>query len=92
MEIEAANTLIEFIEEKHMEIKLRDGGLFVDEILPYVGASPDRILLYSCCEMASAGNQSPYSINYIKPFYSNLEYLRLCDGKTVLKKSRKYFT
>ena len=31
-------------------------------------------------------------MNYTKPCYSNLEYLGLCDGKTVLKKSRKYYT
>ena len=34
----------------------------------------------------------PYSINYAKPCYSNLEYLRLCDQKTFLKNSHKYYT
>ena len=58
MEIEAMSTFIEFIKRKHTEIKLSDGGLFVDETLPYVGASLDRILLCSCCEKA-CGNQIP---------------------------------
>ena len=49
MEIEAANTFIEFIKGKHKDIKLSDCGLFVDETLPYVGASPVRILLCLCC-------------------------------------------
>ena len=45
MEIETANTFIEFIKEKHKDIKLSDCGLFVDKALAYVGASPDRISL-----------------------------------------------
>ena len=92
VEIEAANTFIEFIKGKRNEIKLSDCGLFVDKTLPYVGASPDRILLWSCCEKACVEIKCPYSINYTKPCHSNLEYLRICDGKTVLKKSHKYYT
>ena len=60
--------------------------------IPYVGASPDRSLLCSCCEKACMEIKCLYSINYTKPFYFILEYLRLCDGKTVLKKSHKYYT
>ena len=59
MEIEAANTFIEFIKGKHKDIKLSDRGLFVDEALPYVGASPDRILLRSCCEKACVEIKCP---------------------------------
>ena len=58
----------------------------------HVGASPDRILLCSSCEKASVEIKYPYSINYTKSCYSNLEYLRLCGGKTVSKKSHKYYT
>ena len=49
MEIETANIFIEFIKRKHKDIKLSDCEIFVDEKLPYV-ASPDRILLCSCCQ------------------------------------------
>ena len=48
MEIEAPNTFTEFIKGKHMDIKLSNRWIFVDETLPYVGASPGRILLCSC--------------------------------------------
>ena len=41
MEIEAANAFTEFIKGKHTDIKLSDCGLFVDETLPYVGATPE---------------------------------------------------
>ena len=92
MEIEAAKTFIEFIKGKLTDIKLNVCGLFVDDTLPYVGTSPDRVLLCSCCEKACVKIKSPYSINYTKPRYSNLEYLRLYDGRTVLKKSHKYYT
>ena len=43
MEIEAANTFIESIKRNHTDVKLSDCGLFVDEKLRYVGASPDRV-------------------------------------------------
>ena len=83
MEIKAANTFIEIINGKHTDIKLSDFGLLADELLPYISASPDKILLCSCCEKACVE---------IKRSYSNLEYLRLCHGKTLLKKSQKYYT
>ena len=65
VEIEAANTFIEFIKKKHANIKLSNCGLFVDETLPYVGASPDRILLCSCCEKACVEMKFSYSINFV---------------------------
>ena len=86
MEIEVANIFIEFIKRKNTDIKLSDCGLFVDETLLYLGARPDRILLCcSCCEKVCVEIKCPCSINYTKPCYSNSEYLRLCDGKTVEK-------
>ena len=91
MEIEAANIFIELIKGKHKDIKLSECGLFVDETLPNVGASPDRILLCSCCEKACVEIKCLSLMNYTKLYYSNLEYLRLCDGKTVLKKSHNYY-
>ena len=71
MEIEAENSFIEFIKGKHKDIKLSYCGLFVDETLPYVGASPNRILLCSCCEKTCVEIKCPYSIDYAKPSYSN---------------------
>ena len=65
MEIEAANTFVEFIKGKHANIKLSHCGLFVDETLPYVSASPDRILLCSCCEKACVEMKFSYSINFV---------------------------
>ena len=91
MEIEAANTFIELIMGKHTHIKLSDCALFVDETLSYVGTVPDTILRCSCCEKTCAEIKCPCSINYAKPCYSNLEYLRLCDGKTVLEKFHKCY-
>ena len=93
MEIEVANIFIEFIKRKNTDIKLSDCGLFVDETLLYLGARPDRILLCcSCCKKVCVEIKCPCWIDYTKPCYSNSEYLRLCNGKTVLKKSHKYYT
>ena len=58
--IEAANTFTEFIEEKYKDIKLSESGLFVDETLPYVGASPDLVFLCSCSEKGCVEIKCPY--------------------------------
>ena len=80
VQIEAANTFIEFIKKKHADIKLSNCGLFVDETLPNVGGSPDRILLWIFMLWKGLwGNQI-------------LLFNKLCDGNTELKKSNKYYT
>ena len=61
LKIEAAKNFTEFIKGKHKYIKLSDCGLFVDKTLPYVGASPYRILLWSCCEKACGAIKGSYS-------------------------------
>ena len=66
MEIEAANTFIEFIKGKHKDIKLSDSGLFVDERLLYETANPDRISLCSFCEKACGEIKYVYSVNCTK--------------------------
>ena len=58
--IEAANTFTEFIEEKYKDIKLSESGLFVDETLPYVGASPDLVFPCSCSEKGCVEIRCPY--------------------------------
>ena len=40
-------------------IKLSDCGLFVDETLPYVGASPERIFSVFMLGKGLFGNQMP---------------------------------
>ena len=40
-----------FIKGIHKDIKLSNSGLFVDRTWPYVGASPNSILMCSCCEV-----------------------------------------
>ena len=84
MEIEPTNIFINFIKGKHTDIKLSD--------ITYVGARPDRTFLCSCCEKNCVEIKCLYSINFTKPCYSTLEYLQICDGKSVLRKSYKYYT
>ena len=85
METKVANTF----KGNHKIIKLSNCGLIVDETLQYLGVSPDIILLCSCYVKGCVEIECPYSINYTKSCYSNLEHLQLCDGKTLLKKSEK---
>ena len=78
--------------DKYNDIRLSHYGLFVDVKLPYRAIS-DNILPCSCYEMICLEIKYLYLIIYAKTCYSNLEYLRRCDGKkTELKKSLYYFT
>ena len=78
-ENKAGDTLFEFIKGRHKDIKLSDCGLFVVEILPYVGASPDGVLLCSFCEKFCMEIKCSYSMNYTKPCYS----IRFIYKKTI---------
>ena len=86
MEIKAANIFIEFIKGNHKVIKLSDCGLIVDEISQCRSKPRQNFVVFMLC---NGKIKCPYSVNYIKSCYSNLEHLQLPDGKTVIKKSKK---
>ena len=52
MEIEAVNTIGEYIENYHRDCIISEGGLVPAETMPSNGASPDRLMSYSCCNKA----------------------------------------
>ena len=87
MEIKAANIFIEFIKGNHKVIKLSDCGLIVDEISQCRSKPRQNFVVFMLC---NGKIKCPYSVNYIKSCYSNLEHLQLPDGKTVIKKSKNY--
>ena len=60
--------------------------------MPCTGASPDRLMSYSCCGKACIEIKSSYSINYTETNQQNLDDLYK-DGDTVKsKQNHKYFT
>ena len=93
METEAVNTLAaEYITNYHQDCIISHCGLNLDKTMPYIGASPDRLMSCSCCDKAYIGIKCPYSINYTEPNEQNLEYLYKDGDPVKLKQNRKYFT
>jgi len=92
MEINAANSFDDLMKTKHKNYKSTECGLFIDKTMPYVGASPDRIMVCSCCEKSCLEIKCPYSINYTVPNETNLNYLIKNGEKLSLKTNHKYFT
>ena len=68
MELNAANAFFDLLSKQHKNFNLIDHGLFLDQdLLPYVGASPDRIISCDCCPQAVLEIKCPYSINHTSP-------------------------
>ena len=78
-ENKARDTFIEFIKGRQKDIKLSDCRLFAAEILPYVGTSPDGILLCSRCEKFCMEIKCSCSMNYTKSCY----YIRFIYKKII---------
>ena len=92
MEIETISKFAEYIKNYHQDCIISECGLVFDETMPYIGASPDRLMSSLYSGKAYIEIRSPYSINHTEPNEQNLEYLYK-DGDTVkLKENHKYFT
>ena len=92
MEIEAVNTFGKYIKNYHRDCIISEGGLVLDETMPSIGASPDRLMSYSWCNKAWIEIKCPYSINYAEPNKQNLDYLHKDGDAVKLKQNHKYFT
>ena len=92
MEIETVSKFAEYIKNYHQDCIISECGLVLDETMPYIGASPDRLMSSLYSGKAYIEIRSPYSINHTELNEQNLEYLYK-DGDTVkLKQNHKYFT
>ena len=76
----------------HHDVSVTVCGLFIDNELPYIGASPDGIVTCSCCPKRVLEIKCPTSCMHSPPVADNVECLTQADGKTALKKNHKYFT
>ena len=94
MEVNAVNLFCDLFSEYHKNVKVEECGLFLDNTLPVIGASPDRIISCSCCHKACLEVKCPYSISYTSPQHPNVDlpYLKRVDGKLSLHRSHQYFT
>ena len=77
---------------KHKKLSVSSCGLFLDKDLKFVGASPDGLVMCSCCCNAILEIKCPYSINYQSPVDTDVDYLVNVDNVKKLKVTHKYYT
>ena len=92
MEIEAINTFAEYITNYHQDCIISECRLVLNLTMPYIGASPDRLMSCLCCDKACIEIKCPCSINYAEPNEQNLDYLYKDGDAVKLKQNHKYFT
>ena len=68
MEIEAVNTFAEYITNYHQDRIISKCGLVLDETMPYIGASPYRLMSCLCCGRACI--EMFYKDFYLNSFFS----------------------
>jgi len=76
----------------HSHCHVNQCGLFVDEMRPYLCASPDAAVSCDCCGHGLLEVKCPLTSASKHPNDANLPYLHQSDGKLVLKRSHKYYT
>ena len=60
MEESAANVFFDELKTKHKDLQLKECGLFLQHGAPYIGGSPDRIVICSCCKPACLEIKCPF--------------------------------
>ena len=65
--VELVNKIAKYIKNYHQDYIISECGLVLDKIMPYIGASPDRLMPCSCCGNACIEINCPYSVNCTEP-------------------------
>ena len=78
----------------HTQVKVLDCGVFLIQDMPYVGASPDAIVMCDCCGIACLEVKCPFSIRDLSPLDSKakLPYLVRGEKSIYLNRKHKYYT
>ena len=94
MEPEAINAFEVYFSEKHKNVNIEHCGLFLDDVTPFIGASPDGIVSCLCCGYSCLEIKCPFSINFTTPTNPNvkLEYLIKEESGIKLNRRHKYYT
>ena len=91
MEKIAADKYLKSFEKQHQNVTYRECGLFVHQSKPFLSASPDLLVEGSCCGAGVLEIKCPYSILNEVPTAKNVPYLKIKDGRIILKKNHAYF-
>jgi hypothetical protein len=97
MEENAVNCFIDIAKKDHRNLKVDSCGLFLYHDRPYIGGSPDGIVICDCCQQSCLEIKCPFSINFTTPYdpaiYSKLPYLVKSEkDKLTINKRHKYYT
>ena len=76
---------------RHSKMKVENCGLFVLPDVPYLGASPDRLVQCNCCGQGLLEIKCPYSCAGIAPSPDTVDYLEETDELVQLKRTHKYY-
>ena len=78
----------------HNNCKMISCGLFVSKSHPYICASPDALVLCSCCKKACVEVKCSYSIRNqsVLEAWNETSFLEKAYGKIQLKRNHKYYT
>ena len=95
MEEEAVQAFCTMYARQHSNAKIVDCGIFLCRDMPFVGGSPDRIIVCDCCGRSCLEVKCPYSIAHTTPTDQNinLSYLkRGAHSSLMLNRSHRYYT
>eukprot|EP00112_Aurelia_sp_Birch-Aquarium-sp1_P020530 Seg5310.4 transcript_id=Seg5310.4/GoldUCD/mRNA.D3Y31 product="hypothetical protein" protein_id=Seg5310.4/GoldUCD/D3Y31 len=95
MEEEAVQTFYIMYARQHSNAKIVKCGIFLCRDMPFVGGSPDRIILCDCCGKLCLEVKCPFSIAHTTPTDQNinLPYLkRDAQSNLMLNRSHRYYT
>ena len=75
-------------------MQLKDVGLLIKKDIPYIGASPDALVICQCCSKFVVECKCPFTIRYqrVVDAWQQTDFLTMENGKITLKKSHKYYT
>ena len=94
-EIDAVRKICLCFTAKSSNFDCEKAGLRIHKRYPYLGASPDGLILCDCCPLRVLECKCPYSIKDKDPTHldvvTNIDYIQVSDGIPHLRKSHYYY-
>ena len=80
------------VELGHKNVQVRKCGLFISSSVPFIGASPDRIVSCVCCGERVLEIKCPLKSAHTHPTQETVDCLQFVDGILKLKTNHNYYT
>ena len=88
----AADVYTNLVKAHHSNMFVNVCGMYIDEQLTFLCASPDRVISCDCCDNGLLEIKCPFSSAGMHPKDAKLKYLTVCDDKIILNRNHKYYT